>query len=187
MTSCKALEDWRTSCRSAIHPHLAEPRAPGPAPRPHGPCPLHLAPGGSGWRRAAARGEEVLAGTPWGSSHDGPSFLPHTQPLLPATVSAQPCCCSEPFALVLWSPTPAGKEGVWRPGQRRLPGHGIHLGLGLGCGYVGPHLWMSYCIVVHIIVLTPHLESYQCPGQGSQGPAFQIIGSSGSKIQLCSF
>lgn len=115
MTSCKALEDWRTRCRPAIRPHLAEPRAPGPAPRPHGPCPLHLAPGGSGWRRAAARGEEVLAGTPWGSSHDGPSFLPHTQALsdlsCPPLYQLSPAAAQNPLPWYFGAQPQQGRRG----------------------------------------------------------------------------
>lgn len=77
---------------------------------------------------------------------------------------------------------PAGVvQGVGR-------GHRIHLGLGLSVWTRGFTLLEVYCTVAHDLKnLTPSLETYKCPVQGSEEPAFLITSSKGSEIQLCGF
>lgn len=62
------------------------------------------------------------------------------------------------------------------PGGRR--GHRIH----------GVTLLEVYCIVaLDFQNLTSSLETYECPVQGSEEPAFLITSSKGCEVQLCGF
>lgn len=137
-----------------------------------------------GWQE---QGEEVVQG------HPGAPAMMVCLLCSTARLSVTPSVPSSPFlssppllsissALLLLRalyPTLAEKEGGWRPGQRALPGHGIHLGLGLRYGHMGPHLWKSDCIAIHIIVL-------RVPRAGTLRSCFWTISSNGSATQRCS-